>query len=179
MTRALKRLLAASAAALAFAQPAFAQWAWRDAGGKMVYSDQPPPKSVASRDNVRQPRSAPAPGIDAPVAAPSDSGADAPRASAAATSPAKPARPSVIEREIESQRRQQQLADAEKKAADEEARRAQLAENCDRLRGYLRAIDGGFRLARVNAAGQQEILDDAARASERERARAELEQYCQ
>ena len=178
MTRALKRLLAASAAALAFAQPALAQWAWRDADGKMVYSDQPPPKSVASRDIVRQPRSAPAPGIDTPVASPSDGGADASRASAA-TPPAKPARPSVIEREIESQRRQQQLAETEKRAADEEARRAQLAENCDRLRGYLRAIDGGFRLARVNAAGQQEILDDAARASERERARAELEQYCQ
>lgn len=178
MTRALKRLPAAAlvaAFAFAVAPPVLAQWAWRDAGGKMVYSDQPPPRSVPARDIVRQPRGAPAPAADAPVAAPSEAAAEAPRAAA----PAKPVRPSIVEREIESQRRQQQLAEAEKKAADEEARRVQLAENCDRLRGYLRAIDGGFRLARVNAAGQQEILDDAARAAERDRARAELAQYCQ
>ena len=55
---------------------------------------------------------------------------------------------------------------------------AKNAENCERLRSYLRALEGGFRIARVNAAGQQEVLDDAGRAAETTRTRSQIEQNC-
>jgi Domain of unknown function (DUF4124) len=175
-----KRLLAAAlAAVVACVQPAAAQWAWRDAAGKMVYSDQPPPKSVPSKDIVRQPQVPPASRQTAVEAPQSEAATDAKPSSAAAQPPARPRAPTLIEREMDSRRRQVELAEAEKKAADEEALRAKLAADCERMRGYLRALEGGFRVARVNAAGQQEILDDAARAAERERTRSEIEQQCQ
>lgn len=174
----LKRMLSAMlGVAFVFAQPVAAQWAWRDASGKMVYSDQPPPVSVPARNIVRQPRDGAASAASAAGTPQGAGAADSKSQSGAAQAP-RPATPTVVEREIESRRRQQQLAEAEKKAADEEARQAKLAENCERMRGYLRALEGGFRLSRVNAAGQQEILDDAARAAERDRTRAEIEQSC-
>ena len=172
------RLLAVSIIALAGAMPAAAQWAWRDAAGRMVYSDQPPPKSVPPKDVLRQPGMAP-PRSGTAADVPGEVPAEA-KAQSESTRPAtRPAIPTVADREIESRRRQQQLAEAEKKAADEEARKAQAAENCERLRGYLRALEGGFRIARIDAAGKQEILDDAARTAERERTRAQIEQQCQ
>ena len=172
------RLLAVSMAALTCSMPAAAQWAWRDAAGRMVYSDQPPPKSVPAKDITRQPgasASRPGTAAETQVEVPAEA-----RAQTEATRPAtRPATPTVADREIESRRRQQQLAEVEKKAADEEGRKAQAAENCERLRGYLRALEGGFRIARIDAAGKQQILDDAARAAELERTRAQIEQQCQ
>jgi hypothetical protein len=166
-------LAALSAAALACSMPAFAQWAWRDASGKMVYSDQPPPKSVPARDIVRQPAGAPA----ARPAAPAEASAE-PVEAKAPTTATRPAAPTWADREIESRRRQQQLAETEKKAADEEAQRAQVAQNCERMRAYLRALEGGFRIGRINAAGQEEILDDAQRAAEKARVGSQIEQQC-
>lgn len=174
MNLASRLLLAAvSAAALTCPMPADAQWAWRDAAGKMVYSDQPPPKSVAARDIVRQPSAA----ASRPSAATPAPGGDVPRAEAKA-SPAPAGAPGVAGREIESRHRQQQLAESEKKAADEEARRVTEAENCERLRAYQRALEGGHRIARINAAGEKEILGDATRVAEIERTRAQIEQGC-
>jgi len=168
------KLLAAafSVAALAGAMPASAQWAWRDADGRMVYSDQPPPKSVPAKDIVRQPSPPPASAPRAAAAAPSEAPADAP------APPAAKKTPTLAERELEARLRQQQLAAAEKKAAEEQEQKAKNAENCERLRSYLRALEGGFRIARVNAAGQQEVLDDAGRAAEATRTRSQIEQNC-
>ena len=173
-------LAAAAAAALACSLPAAAQWAWRDATGKMVYSDQPPPKSVAPKDIVRQPAAVPAPTgrPRQPAYMSPDAAAEQKPQPTAAAAPAPPRAPTAAEREIESRRRQQQLAEAEKKAADEEAQRAQAADNCERLRAYQRALEGGHRIARVNAAGEKEILGDAQRAAEVERTRAQIEQNC-
>jgi hypothetical protein len=173
-------LAAASAAALACSLPAAAQWAWRDSAGKMVYSDQPPPKSVPPKDIVRQP--APAPAADgrmrASPVAPAEAAAQQKAQPSASGTAAPPRAPTIAEREIESRLRQQQLAEAEKKAADEEAQRKQMAENCERLRAYQRALEGGHRIARVGAAGEKEILGDAQRAAELERTRTQIEQSC-
>lgn len=165
-------LAAVSAAALTCSMPADAQWAWRDAAGKMVFSDQPPPKSVPAREIVRQPAAAASrPGAAVPAPG------EVPSAEAKAT-PARAGSPGVAGREIESRYRQQQLAESEKKAADEEARRVLEAENCERLRAYQRALEGGHRIARINAAGEKEILGDATRAAEIERTRTQIEQSC-
>jgi len=163
-------LSALASALLAWSLPALGQWAWRDAAGRMVYSDQPPPKSVPGKDIVRQP-AAPGPrSIDLP---------DATASTAKAAPQPSPARaPSSSDREIAAKLQQLKLAEAQKRAADDEAQQARLAENCERLRGYQRALEGGFRVARINASGQQEVLDDATRAAERERTRNEIEQQC-
>lgn len=162
-------LLSLMASALwAGSLPALAQWAWRDAAGRMVYSDLPPPKTVPDKDVVRRPAAAPR-------------NLELPEATASAAKPAPPAQarpPSTSDREIAARVQQQKLAEAQQKAADEEAQQAKLAENCERLRAYQRALEGGFRVARVNANGQQEVLDDTARAAERERTRSEIEQHC-
>jgi Domain of unknown function (DUF4124) len=40
------------------ALPAEAQWKWRDKGGRMQYSDLPPPASVAEQDILQRPNGA-------------------------------------------------------------------------------------------------------------------------
>jgi hypothetical protein len=167
-------LPALGCALLAWSAPSPAQWAWRDAAGRMVYSDQPPPKSVPTKSIVRQPAATQR--LSA-LERPADTAAEA--ATPVQARPAQPRPQDKADREIEAKLRQQQLAEAQKKAADEEARQAKIAENCERLRAYQRTLDGGFRVARVNAAGQKEIMDDATRAAERARTRAEIEQHCQ
>lgn len=178
MNLAQKLLLAAlSAVSLACSTPALAQWAWRDGAGKMVYSDQPPPKSVAAKDIVRQPPAAPANPVRPSAGGPSEAAADTRAVPPPAATEAS-RRPTVAEREIESRRQQQVLAEAEKKAADEEAQRAVAAQNCERLRAYQRALEGGHRIGRINAAGEKEIVSDAQRAAEIERTRSQIEQQC-
>lgn len=172
-------LIGGAIAALLATAPAAAQWAWRDAAGKMVYSDQAPPRSVPERSIVRRPDLATEARYGAPAAGQTET-EEVPKPAAAPAAPvAKASAPKTLaEREIEARRRQQEQAEAQKKAADEEQRKAQLAENCERLRSYQRALDDGMRLARVNAAGEREVLDDTARAAETERTRAQLAQFC-
>jgi hypothetical protein len=131
--------------------PAVAQWAWKDDNGRTVYSDRPPPASVNTDRIVRQPPNRQT------VLPPSASGTDsAPRpatdtrATASATAPAAPK--SVAEQEMEFRKRQQERADAEKKAQDEQVKLAAKAADCERAKGYLRAIETGERITRTDAA---------------------------
>lgn len=177
----IRSITLAAAAAIAFAwmAPAGAQWAWRDASGRLVFSDTAPPKSVPAKDIVRQPAAPPAPRYVPTPEGAASGGADGNKpAGEAPKAPAKPAVQTLADRELESRRRQQQLAEAQKKTADEEARKAQLADNCARARSYQRALEDGHRIARLNAAGEREVLDDAARASELTRTRGQIEQFC-
>lgn len=175
-------LLAGSALLLsALAAPVAAQWAWRDTNGRTVYSDQPPPATVRKDQILRQPGggviAAPAPGA-APGAAPTTgSGAAAPAAAnAKAAAPTGPK--TVAEREQEFRKRQHERADAEKKAADEQALAARKQDECNRARGYLRQLEDGVRIARTDAQGNREILDDAARNAEIGRARDLIKANC-
>ena len=74
-----------------------------------------------------------------------------------------------------------------KRAADEQA--AQLkqrqerdaaapAENCARTRAHVGVVSSGRRVARANAQGEPEILDDRARAEEMRRARSIIASDC-
>ena len=42
--------------------PAAAQWKWRDAQGRVQYSDRPPPTTVPDRDILTRPAAARTPG---------------------------------------------------------------------------------------------------------------------
>jgi type IV secretory pathway VirB10-like protein len=172
--RRVTQLAALALVAVGLAAPAVAQWAWKDDNGRTVYSDRPPPPSIKADRIVRQPSNAqqvlPSSGTPA---------ADAP-ARATDTRPAAPAAAprSVAEQEMEFRKRQQERADAERKAQEEQAKAAAKAADCERARGYLRSIEEGQRIARTDAAGNRELLDDSQRAAEAERARRSIAAAC-
>jgi predicted component of type VI protein secretion system len=176
------RSLAVVAAFLAVCSaPAPAQWAWRDAGGRLVYSDRPPPAGVKPNQIVKQP-GGPAAQPPAPVyvgeqsTIPADPAKKADPAKPAAASNAGPK--TMAEKEMEYRKRAQENADAEKKAAEEQVRQQRLAQECERARGYLRALEDGRRIARTDAQGNQVFLDDRARAAEVARVRSQVAESC-
>jgi len=75
-------------------------------------------------------------------------------------------------------KRMQESAEAEKKQAEEQKNTEMRAADCERLRGYLKALQDGLRITRTDAKGNQEYLDDAQRASEISRARDNLNRGC-
>jgi hypothetical protein len=142
-----------------------AQWAWKDDTGRMVYSNLPPPANVKASRIVRQPTAAATP-------------ADAEPGKPAAAPPAAGATKTWAERDAEFRKRQQERADGERKAQDEEQKAAQKAADCQRSRGYLKALEDGVRVTRTDAAGNREFLDDAQRATEAERMRKAVADFC-
>jgi hypothetical protein len=164
----------AVAAFVVFAScPAAAQWAWKDDNGRTVYSDRPPPASVNTDRIVRQP---PNKQTVLPTPAPADPSAKPAPDGKPATSATAPK--SLAEQEMEFRKRQQERADAEKKAQDEQVKLAARAADCERAKGYLRAIEDGNRIERTNASGEREYLDDAQRAVEAERTRKLVQATC-
>jgi hypothetical protein len=154
---------------LVLAAPAAAQWAWRDENGRLVFSDRPPPAGVKAESIVRQPGAQPAP---LPPAI--DSG----DAKAAAKGETKAGPKTIADREMEFRKRQQERAEAEKKQAEEQAQAARRAQECERARGYLRSLEEGQRIARTDAQGNREVLDDAQRAAEVQRMREVVARNC-
>lgn len=147
---------------LSVSHTAFAQWKWKDKGGRVQYSDLPPPPSVSEADILQRPSGTAA---KAPPAFTPNSAAAAPAASAA-SSPSK-----AVEPELEAKRRKAADEETAKRRAEEEKQNAARAENCQRAKAQLRALDDGLRMARVNAKGEREVLDDKGRAEESKRAR--------
>ncbi len=147
---------------------AIAQWKWRDANGRITASDLAPPSSVPDRDILARPtdhRSA--------------SGAPSP-AAAASASPTS-ARPVVTvgtDPELEARRKKAADEQAAKKQQDEQREAAARAENCKRARANLGALSQGGRIARNNAQGEREILDDKAIAEELKRTQAAVASEC-
>jgi hypothetical protein len=144
--------------------PAHAQWKWRDKNGQITASDLPPPRDIADKDILQRPdlstRRAPAP---------------APAASAAA--PAAPAA-APVDRDLEARKQAAEQANKDRAKADETRAAAQRAENCNRARAHVTALEGGQRIARINAQGEREVLDDKGRAEEMQRARQVMASDC-
>lgn len=165
----------AAALLLALAVPAEAQWMWRDKDGRVTASDRPPPASVADKDILSRPaqRAAQAP-FFAPLGAAS-APAD-PAASAAAPSPAATNTP--LDRELEARKQAAEQEQAARRKAEEDRLAASRAENCRRARSHAAALESGQRIARFNAQGEQEVLDDAGRAQELRRAREVIASDC-
>lgn len=163
----LATLAVAALLAAALCAPAAAQWKWRDQNGRITISDLPPPRDVPQQNILQRPD----PGQ---LARPAPA---APAASAASAPAAAPDAPRV---DPELQARRQAAEDAE--AARQREQEAQLAqrraENCRNARAHLAALDTGQRIARYNAQGEREILDDQQRAAESRRAREVIASDC-
>ena len=149
---------------LTFAIPASAQWKWRDKSGQTQYSDLAPPAGTPDRDILQRP------GTGTHHAAPSAA------ASAASGTPA--LTPKSADPELEARRKKAEQEAADKKNAEDAKIAATRAENCSRAQAQMRTIDSGLRMARINAKGEREFLDEAARAAETQRTREVIASEC-
>lgn len=170
---AMKRLAAAALFAvigLTLATPAAAQWKWRD-GGRIVFSDRPPPARIPERAILERPQ-----GMERNAVPPSPTGPSlieptpAPVVAAPASASTEPALEAKLRKE------------AEEKAAKQKAEEARLAsaraENCLRAKGQLKLLEDGVRIAKTNEKGEREILDDKQRSDEQGRVRKIVASDC-
>ncbi len=154
--------------ALLYAPAAHAQWKWRDASGAIQYSDRPPPAGVPESAILQRPYA------PRPVAAPKPVASDADAASAPVAKPA----PTKAESELEAKKRKAEEEQQAKRKAEEEKNAKARADNCQRARQYQKTLNDGIRIARTNAAGEREILDDKGRAEEMQRTQEAISSNC-
>lgn len=152
---ALASLIGIGFALSAWSLPAEAQWKWKDANGRVQYSDIPPPGSVPEKDILQRPTLT-TPARMAPVA-------DA--ASAAAASA-----PAGVDPQLEAKRKQTEQQEAAKRKAQQKAEddkvAAVRADNCRKARSNLAMLQSGGRIQRMNDKGEREYIDDASIARE-------------
>jgi hypothetical protein len=175
----LRRCIALAAAGLLTAMAgmaAAAQYQWRDDRGRMVYSDQPPPASVAPARILKAPEPPPAAAtIRDPGAAASPGARSA--AVAAASAPA-PALATAADQEFAFRKRMADRAEQEKKAAEAADREVKLARACADAQGDIRSLESGQRISRINAAGEREFLSEAERTERLRNARKSVSERC-
>ena len=169
---------------------ASAQWQWLDAGGRKVFSDKAPPPDVPDSKILKRPggmtvRAAQPTAANnagpATAAAPIAAGAAAPAVAAAppASAPVEAPKPAVgQDRELQERLKQAEAAEAAKKKAETERAAKVRAENCERAKQAKASLDSGVRIAQVNAKGEREIMDDAARAAETRRVQQSIQSEC-
>lgn len=160
--------IALAAGLLSLSASAQGIWKWRDRDGRVQVSDRPPAADVPDSAILQRP------GQTRPALVELDK--PAPSAPAAASAPPR------VDSELEARKRKQQAEQATqeqaKAQADKERQAARKAENCTRARNQLAALDSGQRMARANAKGEREMLDDKARAEEAQRARDQVASNC-
>jgi hypothetical protein len=153
-----------------------AQWQWIDKEGKKVFSDQAPPPDIPDKNILRRagspsPRASFSPVDPAPEAA-------EPAASAPARTAASAAKPSGVDKELEEKTRKAEEAEKAKQAAEAEKVAKAKADNCARARQGKATFDSGIRVARLNAQGEREVMDDKARAAEQQRLQSVIDSDC-
>lgn len=154
----LKFFVAACIAASACGS--WAQWQWVDQSGRNVFSDRGPGPEVPEKNIVQRPvivRKAPS---ASPTTAPASAAKDAGTDKTSANTP--------------------ELAQdgATRNKAEEERVAKTRAENCRIAQQTRAALTAGVRLTRLNAAGEQEVLDEAGRAAEAKRMQSVIDSDC-
>ena len=154
---------------------ASAQWQWVDNAGKTVFSDQPPPLDVPEKNILRRPtRAAGAPRVSTSPSPAADADAAATTAKPAANGP----KPTGVDKELEEKARKAAEAERARKAVEAERVARARADNCAQARQSKATFDSGLRVARVNAQGEREFLDDSQRAAELQRAQSAIDRDC-
>lgn len=164
-------------AGLSFAAAALAApWQWRDADGRMVYSDLPPPPEIRASQIVRAAMPNRAPPVEAPAQGEPAASQAATASATAATAPKPPQ--TWAEKDMAFRKRIIEREATQKKQREEEQQAADLARACQEARASLRALESGMRMMTVNAAGEREAVDDAERARRTEAMRKDIERSC-
>jgi len=133
---------------------------WKDASGRTVVSDTPPPGSAGKEATVI--------GKPQPVT----------KGETAGEKPAEAAK-TLAEKELEFKKRQQEAREKAEKEAKQEKADADRKENCERARRNLAAIESGYSVATFDEKGQRQVFDEAQRKQEMDRYREFLGQSCQ
>ncbi len=173
----IRTLSIAALAGLCFA--ASAQWQWIDKDGRKVFSDRAPPVDIQDKNILKRPGGHKPTAAPASDAATTETDATATPASAAAPAlPASGAKTGGLDKELEAKKKQAAEAEAAKrKAAEEQVTKAKI-ENCARAKQAKTTYESGVRIGRTNAAGEREIVDDAARAEELKRIQGIIAKDC-
>lgn len=160
--------LIALAVACALPAIAAAQYQWIDKDGRKVFSDRPPPSDIAPNRILKQPgRAATAPTEGA--SAEGETPGAKPVGTAAPLGGASGPKLSTTDKDLEARKKAKDSEEAAKQKA-EDAKLAQAkADNCTRARAAKTSFDSGIRIARTNAQGEREFLDDKQRATEAKR----------
>lgn len=144
------RIALATVVGLALSAACSAQiYQYKDAQGRTVFSDSPPPGANAVKKNVNAPP--PSSGVG-------DSSAQ--------------------DKLQEFQKRREERLEKEAKEAKDKAERDKAAENCERARSRLAGLQSGQRIVRFNAQGEREFLDDAGREKEIAAAQKSVDDWC-
>ena len=146
---------------------------WRDTNGRVVFSDTPPPPGIPASNIIKSPKPR-----GAPAAAPAASGtgevAGSDQGGQKSAAAKASAQKSVAEREADYKKRQADAAEKAQKdeqVASDEKRRE---EQCRSMRQGLSALEGGQRVRRFNDKGEPYFIEDAERARDVEKIRADL-----
>ncbi|MEI8156229.1 MAG: DUF4124 domain-containing protein [Burkholderiales bacterium] len=165
----IQKLLLVALAGLCLS--ASAQWQWIDKDGRKVFSDRAPPTDILDKNILKRP------GGRTPAVAPPAEVVDAAASAPASASPSA-GKPAGLDKELEAKKKQAQDAELTKRKADEERIARAKIENCARAKQAKATFDSGVRVGRTNAAGAQEIMDDATRAQEIMRIQGIMAQDC-
>lgn len=165
------KTLALTLIGVSFAMTASAQWQWIGKDGHKVFSDRSPPSDIQDKDIIRRPgvsqKQASQPVVEAPLG----------RASAPALKASAP-KLSGKDSELELKKKKAEEEEAlKKKAADDKVAKAN-ADNCGRAKASLATLQGGGRIATVNASGEREMMDDNTREAESKRAQGLIDSSC-
>jgi hypothetical protein len=156
---------------------AMAQWAWVDGNGRKIFSDRGPPADIPAKAIFKRPGLATSLVSVEPAVGKVNTDSNLPAASAPQDK-ASGAKPSGVDPVLaERKKKEEQAVEAKRKAEQERVVRLK-AENCERAKMAKKGMDSGVRLARTNAKGEREIMDDAARATESQRIQSIVEADC-
>lgn len=128
-------------------------YTWRDADGKVHYSDTPP----AGAD-VKKLRG----GVQVNTAPPAQA---APRRG-------------LADQEMEFRKRKTDTEAAQAKAEKEKTEVEEGRRNCEQARAQLQSLETGRRISRLNAQGETVVLDDDMRTQETERTKKAVQTWC-
>ncbi len=148
------------AIALVAASAANAQvYQWKDANGRTIISDTPPPGNIKPQKSLGMNTPAVTPASNTPPA-----GTNAPAATASAPQ-------NTAEKDMDFKKRQQESKEKAEKLAKEEAAAAERKDNCNRAKQAQATLESGQRITTANAKGERAFMDDAQRQQELDRVR--------
>jgi len=145
---------------------------WKDASGKTIYSDVPPPSNVKQESIIGSKPVAPA---AAPSVAPA-----APAATATAGAPAAASDPkkAAVDKDAEARKRQEEAEAAKKEDKAKQAELEQRKKNCEAAKLNYDNYKMGGRIMKMDEKGERYYLGNAEIAAGLAQAQKDVDQYC-
>ncbi|MBS4017975.1 MAG: DUF4124 domain-containing protein [Dechloromonas sp.] len=139
---------------------------WKDANGKTVISDTPPPASVRDTRSlgVRQPNAV--------------TGTTEPEKIGNGEAPAKAAPQTAAEQDVEFRKRQQEAREKAEKAEKEAAALKEKRDTCERARNNYRMLQSDTPVSQAAKDGSVSVMSPTQRRQELERTRRIMQDAC-